>query len=64
MLDPDWLTVAYPEKTKLQENHLPDSHSDQTAFCPQVKYSFIKLSVFSVDKIDIIALHLWTVPTN
>ena len=24
LLDPDWLTVAYPEQAKLQENLLPD----------------------------------------
>ena len=30
MLDPDWLTVAYPQQAKLQKNLLPDSDSDET----------------------------------
>ena len=35
-LDPDWLTVAYPEQAKLQETLLPD----QTTFLSTYKILF------------------------
>ena len=43
LLDADWLTNAYPEQAKSQENLLPDYDSDLTAFCPHIKYKALFL---------------------